>query len=195
MKDLIIQKAFVLFLNKGFNGTSISHIQTAVNTSRGAIYHYFKSKEDIYREVVDRYLITALSVVTKISEEDKTTLYDTIIYAIKERRKIIDDIKSITTEPLSDFYYFKLVYDACDFYKGFVEKINLINHRELSEWKSIIAISIANKEIKNDLNIDFIANNFVLLPQSVGLKYSFNGTLNIDELEMMYFEFYKLLKS
>ncbi len=195
MKEEILQKAFILFLEKGFNGTSIAQIQNQAKVSRGAIYHHFKSKEDIYIEVINKYLIPTLSVVTKISSQNKTTLYDTIIASINERKKIIKEIKEIIKEPIIDFNYFKLIYDTCDFYDGFIEKINAINEKEMLEWKKVIKKAIINKEIKEDMNIDFIANNFIILPQGIGLKYSFKGSLNIEELKMMYLNFYNLLKA
>jgi hypothetical protein len=144
--------------------------------------------------VVDKYLVTALSIVKNIPSENKTTLYDTIISSLDYRRRMINEMKSTLNQSFTDLNYFKLMYDACDVYIGFAKKINSINEKEFSEWKTVIEKAIVNKEIKSDTDIDFIANNFMLLPQGLGLKNSFNGSLEINELKSMYLKFYSLLK-
>ena len=194
MKEIILEKAFSLFIEKRFNGVSMNQIQTEAKVSRGAIYHHFKSKESIYAEVINKYLIRALSVVTRIAENQKTSLYKAILAAIDERKQIIHEMRSISTTPITDLNYFKLIYDACDFYEGFTTKITIINNREIEEWKKIIQNAIDNNEINPDSDIDFVANNFVFMPQAIGMKYSFSGNINIEELRAMYPRFYELLK-
>lgn len=194
MKEIILEKAFSLFLERGFNGVSMNQIQTEAKVSRGAIYYHFKSKESIYREVINKYLIRALSVVTRIAEDHKTSLYSTILSAIDERKQIINEMKTISTKPITDLNYFKLIYDACDYYEGFTDKITRINNREIEEWEKIIKNAMDNKEINPLSDIDFVANSFVFMPQAIGLKYSFSGNINIEELKSMYLRFYKLLR-
>lgn len=46
-KKRILEAANILFLRKGFNDTTLQDIMSESGLSKGAIYHYFKSKEDI----------------------------------------------------------------------------------------------------------------------------------------------------
>ncbi|MFP4023609.1 MAG: TetR/AcrR family transcriptional regulator [Thiohalospira sp.] len=59
-KKLIMETALELFANEGFHTTSISKIATKANISKGLIYNYFKSKEDllsqIFHDIIDRTL-------------------------------------------------------------------------------------------------------------------------------------------
>ena len=43
----ILEIAFHLFTTKGYEKTSIQDIVDALGMSKGAIYHHFKSKEEI----------------------------------------------------------------------------------------------------------------------------------------------------
>ena len=43
-----------LFARKGFAGTSIDDIVQAAEVTRGALYHHFKSKEELFEEVFHR---------------------------------------------------------------------------------------------------------------------------------------------
>lgn len=47
----IVQAARDLFVSRGYSGTSISDVLTAAGVSRGALYHHFDSKEDVFAAV------------------------------------------------------------------------------------------------------------------------------------------------
>ncbi len=55
-KDLILQKAAVLFNTKGYKATSISDITKATGLTKGAIYRHFKNKEAL-ESAAFQYLI------------------------------------------------------------------------------------------------------------------------------------------
>lgn len=44
----IVEKSIELFSQHGYEGTSISDISKKTQMSRGILYHYFKSKEELY---------------------------------------------------------------------------------------------------------------------------------------------------
>ena len=48
----IIKTALRLFSNKGFAYTSISNITTEVGISKGLFYNYFKSKDELIKEII-----------------------------------------------------------------------------------------------------------------------------------------------
>ena len=48
----IVEKADLLFYQRGFENTSFSDIADAVGISRGNFYYHFKTKDDILQEVV-----------------------------------------------------------------------------------------------------------------------------------------------
>jgi AcrR family transcriptional regulator len=51
-KPLIIETALKLFANVGYDKTSISHIAKAAGISQGLMYNYFRSKEELLKEVI-----------------------------------------------------------------------------------------------------------------------------------------------
>jgi AcrR family transcriptional regulator len=52
----IVDCARKLFYEHGYDGTSFTQIVDATGLFRGNIYHYFKTKDDILKAVVERYL-------------------------------------------------------------------------------------------------------------------------------------------
>ncbi|MCH7735737.1 MAG: TetR/AcrR family transcriptional regulator [Chloroflexi bacterium] len=53
-RQQIINAAEVCFARLGIHGTTLENIRTEAGLSRGAVYHYFKSKEDIVEGLRER---------------------------------------------------------------------------------------------------------------------------------------------
>ncbi len=56
VRDEIINKSYLLMLNKGYKGTTIDGILNEVNISKGSLYYYFKSKRDIANIILDEII-------------------------------------------------------------------------------------------------------------------------------------------
>ncbi|OLR92263.1 TetR family transcriptional regulator [Actinokineospora bangkokensis] len=54
--ERLVDVARVLFAEKGFEGTSVADVVAAAGVAKGAMYHYFRSKDDLLREIYARVL-------------------------------------------------------------------------------------------------------------------------------------------
>lgn len=96
--------ALQLFARKGFEGTSIRDLSEALQMSKGSIYAYFESKEDILRHAAHQYLANFASQVNAIQEESAPdriralfkSVFDTIDQK-KEMTLILYDLMLITS--------------------------------------------------------------------------------------------------
>jgi AcrR family transcriptional regulator len=53
-KDQIVAKAMSIFSKFGFRKTTVDDIAQALGKGKSSIYYYFKSKEEIYKEVIKK---------------------------------------------------------------------------------------------------------------------------------------------
>ena len=68
----ILDVSLKLFLEKGYENTTIQDIIDALgNLSKGAIYHHFKSKEDILEAVCDQRLFAGVEALMNEVVTDK----------------------------------------------------------------------------------------------------------------------------
>jgi AcrR family transcriptional regulator len=67
----ILEAARMLFLEKNYADVTISDIATAAEVSKGALYHHFSSKEDIYLKMMHHYL-REIQAVTQATSENST---------------------------------------------------------------------------------------------------------------------------
>ena len=56
-RERILEQSFMLFLAHGFEATSMSGIVQATGMSKGAVYHHFGSKDELFKAVIDRYFV------------------------------------------------------------------------------------------------------------------------------------------
>ena len=52
--DFICEKAYEEFINNGVNNFSLNKFIESLNMSKGQFYHYFKTKEELIFEVIDK---------------------------------------------------------------------------------------------------------------------------------------------
>ncbi len=53
-RDALVGVARELFGERGYDGTSVGAVLAAAGVARGALYHHFATKEDLYDAVLDR---------------------------------------------------------------------------------------------------------------------------------------------
>lgn len=116
-KSLVIEKAKEIFKAYGYKKTTMEDIAKACHKSKGLIYHHYKSKEEIFRIIVNneinlllfdlkKIVDTGISVKEKFSSfftttiswlNDKTNIYYKMVIEIFDYADIIkDDIKNLT---------------------------------------------------------------------------------------------------
>src|SRR6185437_14513665 len=69
IRDGILKSAARLFAAKGYPNTSIVDLAEACNSSRGALYHYFESKEQILLAILETHLETVLGELSAIASQ------------------------------------------------------------------------------------------------------------------------------
>ncbi len=66
VKARILRAASALFAEKGYSGASMMDIVRASGLSKGAIYHHFKSKEQIFVTLLQEQTVTSLGVLKQV---------------------------------------------------------------------------------------------------------------------------------
>src|SRR3989304_8017042 len=53
-RDRLIQAAMDVFADRGYHGATVDDIVAASETSKGAFYHYFPSKQGVFLRLLDQ---------------------------------------------------------------------------------------------------------------------------------------------
>jgi AcrR family transcriptional regulator len=77
-RTYILRHAMQLFIQKGNKGVSYQYITKKPGLSKGAIYHYFKSKEDLLANVIE-FLPETTSQPDMVDLENQVRDYESFI--------------------------------------------------------------------------------------------------------------------
>jgi AcrR family transcriptional regulator len=77
-KGELLDAAQKLFFEQGYETTTVSAIIHSVGVAKGTFYHYFKSKEDLLDELVQRFSRQLVERLKKIAENSNQSALDKI---------------------------------------------------------------------------------------------------------------------
>lgn len=103
-KQYILETARKVFAEKGFKRVTMKDIVEACDISRGGLYLYFESTEQIFREVLKRESEEADDVFGKSISEDATAA-DILLLFLREQKKEILKKRNTLTKAIYEFYF------------------------------------------------------------------------------------------
>ncbi|MFJ7405763.1 MULTISPECIES: TetR/AcrR family transcriptional regulator [unclassified Lysinibacillus] len=94
-REEILNAALKVFSRRGMVATKISEIAKEANLSHGLMYHYFKSKEEIFTLLVQRAAKSSVQIIEKARHQEGTPLgkikwmTDQILQSLSEGKQIL----------------------------------------------------------------------------------------------------------
>jgi len=187
-RNYIIEKAYELFLNKSYEGVSISDISEAVGMTKGALYHHFTSKEDLFKAVIDRYLVFPNVEV----DTSKTPLHQFNQIVVDEIHRMLRNMfaPGISFMPI---HYITMIADALRHYPGFKDDKERYIEEKTTQIRLIIDNAIKNNEIRNDINTDTLARLYLSIAMGLAgnliiKNYSVDESIALlrDQINQLY---------
>ena len=166
-REYILRRAFDVFMNRGYDSTSISVLQEELNMSRGAMYRYFKNKEELFLAVIDTYFFNLFEKLLKNINKDQTV--SELIESVHRRQKLVLNAFTRAGVTHTTFLnYTALMIQAAKHYPDFVEHFRVINGKLLDNWRNALTRSVEANEIRSDIDIDIMS----ILFNSISVKES-----------------------
>ena len=170
-KKLILEKTLKLMIEKQNSIVSIRQISDATGITTGGIYYYFSSKEDIYTEITERYIIDYgkfdIGKLKQIKGNAKEKIHDVMAEIFKKKQT------GIEIETIEDVDY-RIILDvltANGFAYGNSRKIYQDISKELKEFfTEIIGEGQKNRQIRQDIPAEDIAESLILM--YLGIQYN-----------------------
>jgi len=190
-KDFIVEESFKLFLNHSYEAVSISDISKAIGFTKGALYHHFKNKEELFRSVIDKYLYLPDVIV----DVETASLSEYIQLSTSEAEKIIKRLFGFTLV-FAPINYMSMFADAFRHYPGYAELKGAFITNEIEKTRKVLENAIKSGEIRADINTSLVATNFFSINMGLAGNLVMNNSLDesISLMKEQNLEFYKLLK-
>ena len=103
-RQLIIDVALKLFANHGYSSTSISQIAENANISKGLLYNYFKSKEELLNAIISKTIAEMMSMIDPnndniISDEEALDFFDLFFSSMRNNTVEMKNYFQLTFQP------------------------------------------------------------------------------------------------
>lgn len=195
LKDEIVNKSFFQFLNKGYKACSLKDLEKATGLTKGAFYYYFRSKEEILKAGIEKYL----SVNGEMSEEDFLQIpslkeYISIVVERKERN-------AAKLQEIFDFFiievaFFQLILEVAPLFPEYRKCIDELSKDRLSRWEYMILKAKQLGEIKAGLDTSVLARNLMSVSTSMlNIELgSDNMRFMFSDMRMQFEQYYLLIK-
>lgn len=173
-KAHILNVTFKLFLQKSFKEVTLKEIVEKTGLSKGAFYHYFTSKEQLFLELVNNVFSSVLDVpYERFSKESLYHFYiDYVNYYVENLQR--QDKSEEGGVP--SFNYISLIFDAIKLFPDFQESLQRSKEVQLNAWKEIIHVARNKGEITSPMSDEQIANMFINSSGGVEMYSIFKGS-------------------
>lgn len=187
-KEYILRIAFGLFLQKSFKEVTMKDIVDKTGLSKGAFYHYFESKEQLFQEIIDMFLFTIMKKgFSNLPENSFEGFYKgylhTVSTTIKEMRadeKYLND-----GDPSAGYNFYNLINDAIKLFPQMKTKIVEMESFELQNWTNAVSDARKRGEIRSAMMDEQIAKIFIYTNDGVGMRLLMEGKADALEPELL----------
>lgn len=183
----ILEGALHCFTEKGFRATTVDDIVRHLGISKGAIYSYFASKEEMYIQMADDNMN---HMVENIGGHLKS-----IPSAVAQLRYLFDRLRKQPLNALRNWLSFHLefmLYAARQ--PEYIEQVDQHSGKALLFIQEIMEAGVQTGEFRSDLNNANAARLFWSVRDGLALQFMLSGEktnykLIIDEMETMVFRY------
>ncbi len=175
-KEHIILIASKLFLQKSFKEVTMKEIVEMTGLSKGAFYHYFESKEQLFLEVLEYFLQAVSRSYGNYSKESFYKFYnDYLDETIKLTRNYMNKFKTGLSENSFTMNYFSIIFDALKLFPEFRKKVIHDFNKEIRHWTEAIKRARAKGEINSPMTDKEIGEIFMYLSDGLGMHMIMRG--------------------
>jgi len=180
-KDKIIATASKLFVEKGFEKTTMEDIASVLGINKGSLYYHIKSKADIFSEILDM----------SVNESEKTLR--------KIRRSKVgpeEKFERIIKQHFENIQTFSLEYQIVLNERRYMlnKKTEKKIRAKMKAYENHLYESLKDGMdagvFRNDLNPRVIVVGIIGVGNALHKWFSFDGPYSFDEIVGIYLEFF-----
>lgn len=191
-KQKILLESFKLFVSKSLSGITFSDIEKATSLSRGAILYHFKTKDQIFTEIVNQFILDKDNKLPAINQEKGLwTNIEFFIDAKKKQQAFLTNIGIANANRA----YICMTTNAMFFLEDMLQKMTQRRERELQYWRDLLCFAKNRGEIKKEIDEELWAQFFF----NIYYGYSYTSMANsngcdLNHLSEQFRHLYNLMK-
>lgn len=171
-KEHILAIAFRLFFQKGYKEVTMNELVKESGLSKGAFYHYFSSKEELYKHSMEMFLTQFMDSYT-IEMDDDLSLRQNLKNLYNRFNPIADEINTSSEEKVETLTNYLIFLQKMMRKSEFREKLHNYNTKYYDQLAGWIKKAQDKGEIKPDLDAMVLTRHFTSLMKGIGVLNAF----------------------
>jgi len=170
-KEHILKTSLLLFLQKSYKEVTMREIVTKTGLSKGAFYHHFTSKEDLFREIVSMFFSMGEINYDSFPQDSLHDFYNQYLEYIDRSFKEMYKMFDSSQEDAMSLNLFLIMFEAIAKFPEFLERELEDYNKSLEAWQKVIAHARAKGEIRSSVSDKQIANLFLYCTDGVFIRF------------------------
>jgi AcrR family transcriptional regulator len=178
VKERLLRVATRLFARNGFEGTSVQDIVDAAGVTKGAMYHYYGSKDDLLYEVYHQLLTMQLTRLNEIVKSTGTP---------EERlRAAAADVVESSLENLDDMIvFFRSLHMLPEDRQTQIRAERRAYH---DQFKALVEEGMADGSFRTAVPSDIVVHFYLSTVNQLGSWFRPDGLMTAAEVAQQYTE-------
>ena len=161
-RNKILSVADKLFSRFGFHKTSMDEIAKIARKAKGSLYYHFKSKEDLFTEVVSKEIKSLKLQLSSVADDNDLPADIKIKTYLIKRMEILNEAANYHETIKADFFeHFDFIDDLR----------NDLDTWEKAKLKKIIQEGIETKKFADTKNIDVLLDVFIMVLKGLEIPF------------------------
>lgn len=196
-REHILKTSLLLFLQKSYRDVTMSEIVEKTGLSKGAFYHYFTSKEELFKEIASNFFSMGAVNYSSFSKVSLKTFYRQYIDFLNDSLLTMSSLVADSSNKTFNFNFFLILFEAANRFPEFLKMELELHKKDIKAWKNIISVAHKKGEIKSVSSDEEIAKLFLYCTDGVFLRFVNNDKPKAfkDFLLNAYNTIYKNLKT
>lgn len=194
-KCSVLLEAFKLFSTKPYDQVTFTDLEASTGLSRGAILYHIKNKENLFRCVIDDYVLSKSVLTTAYEAEIKN--YSFWNFILKFIDLCIEEKNELRELGIHNMNRSMLTIECAAFYNypTMEEKAEEWHENDMAIWTKVLERAMEEKEIKDNIDIKLVVNileNIYLGTSFSGIAHSKGYDINLMKKEYQFI--YNMIK-
>lgn len=191
-KEQIIYKALELYLLHGYENVSITDLQSALDMGRGTMYYYFKNKDEIYIEIVNRFFLRPKQEMLRLP--DGIRVPDMIEALLRYFRFLEESLMELENRNINTSNVIMLLYTAYHRFPELYRRAYRLYATEQSLWQRALRNSMIDGDVRRDIPLEETAALFTQIKDGYDAGQS-GKQMDFAMVRKQYQLLYNLIKS
>lgn len=181
-KQRILRSALRIFLKKGYKATSIKDIMDESQFTKGAIYHHFSSKEELFLETIDLLFQTFAEWEVELYK-DQNSLQEILLRYFQSLGEIRTFIHSLAGDDnVNEFNLYQLMMEAFINFPEMREKHRLTHQENNNRFIALLRTAQQEGVIRTEIECETLALMINALGEGTLMYHILNEPIDLTEI-------------